>query len=90
MHHFLQIVSHQQSEEARLERLKEWRSIIETHCEQMKHETSSPVHTPLTEEASERMALLTEIPMEQVFTNSAIPVQPCPKRARQETEVEEE
>uniref|UniRef100_A0A671Q9A7 Si:dkey-97o5.1 n=1 Tax=Sinocyclocheilus anshuiensis TaxID=1608454 RepID=A0A671Q9A7_9TELE len=53
------------SKEARLERLKEWRSIIEKHCEQMEHETSSPVHTPLTEE-------------------------PCLKRARQETEVEEE
>ncbi|XP_016399204.1 uncharacterized protein C1orf112 homolog [Sinocyclocheilus rhinocerous] len=58
-------VSHQESKEARLERLKEWRSIIEKHCEQMERETSSPVHTPLTEE-------------------------PCPKRARQETEVEEE
>ncbi|XP_016391484.1 FIGNL1-interacting regulator of recombination and mitosis isoform X1 [Sinocyclocheilus rhinocerous] len=58
-------VSHQESEEARLERLKEWRSIIEKHCEQMESEDNSPVHTPLTEE-------------------------PCPKRARQETKVEEE
>ncbi|XP_016146079.1 uncharacterized protein C1orf112 homolog isoform X1 [Sinocyclocheilus grahami] len=58
-------VSHQESEEARLERLKEWRSIIEKHCEQMECEDNSPVHTPLTEE-------------------------PCPKRARQETKVEEE
>uniref|UniRef100_A0A673JVV5 Uncharacterized protein n=1 Tax=Sinocyclocheilus rhinocerous TaxID=307959 RepID=A0A673JVV5_9TELE len=57
-------VSHQESEEARLERLKEWRSIIEKHCEQMESEDNSPVHTPLTE--------------------------PCPKRARQETKVEEE
>lgn len=56
MYHFLQTVSYQESEEARLERLKEWRSIIEKHCEQMERETSSPVHTPLPEEVSERMA----------------------------------
>ncbi|KTG32456.1 hypothetical protein cypCar_00009515, partial [Cyprinus carpio] len=58
-------VSHQESEEARFERLKEWRSVIEKHCEQMECEDNSPVQTPLTEE-------------------------PCPKRARQETKVEEE
>ncbi len=56
MYPFLQTVSHQESEEARLERLKEWRSIIEKHCEQMERETSSPVHTPLPEEVSERTA----------------------------------
>ncbi|RXN16812.1 zona pellucida sperm-binding 3-like isoform X1 [Labeo rohita] len=58
-------VSNQESEEARLERLKEWRRIIEKHCEQLECENNTPVHTPLTEE-------------------------PCPKRARQETKVEEE
>uniref|UniRef100_A0A8C2H5C3 Uncharacterized protein n=1 Tax=Cyprinus carpio TaxID=7962 RepID=A0A8C2H5C3_CYPCA len=65
MYHSLQTVSHQESEEARFERLKEWRSVIEKHCEQMECEDNSPVQTPLTEE-------------------------PCPKRARQETKVEEE
>ncbi|XP_067273799.1 FIGNL1-interacting regulator of recombination and mitosis isoform X2 [Pseudorasbora parva] len=43
-------VSQLESGEVRLERLKEWRSIIEKHCEQMERENSSSVHTPLTEE----------------------------------------
>lgn len=53
MYHSLQTVSHQESEEARFERLKEWRSVIEKHCEQMECEDNSPVQTPLTEEVSE-------------------------------------
>ncbi len=35
------------------------------------------------------LTLLSDISMEHILTNS-LPVQPCPKRARQETEVEEE
>ncbi|XP_043075256.1 uncharacterized protein C1orf112 homolog [Puntigrus tetrazona] len=58
-------ITNQESEEAKLERLKEWRSLIEKHCEQIECETRSLVHAPLNEE-------------------------PCPKRARQETKVEEE
>ncbi|XP_026088599.1 FIGNL1-interacting regulator of recombination and mitosis isoform X3 [Carassius auratus] len=65
LNYLSKIVSHQESEEARLGRLKEWRSVIEKHCERMECEDNSPVQPPLTEE-------------------------PCPKRARQETKVEEE
>lgn len=49
-------VSRQESEETRLERLKEWKCVIEKHCQQMESEKSQPAQTPLTEEPCAKRA----------------------------------